>query len=131
MSGGPRVGVARSAVGAAHGRGSTRAGSHHWWAQRLTALCLVPLSLWFIYSVIRLSGASHQAVINWMSSTASLTLMLVLIVTTFHHLQLGMQMVIEDYVRGDLARWGIVLAVRAASALLATACIVSVLKIGL
>ena len=130
MSGRLRTDLSRSAQ-EMHGRGAARTGLHHWWAQRLTALALVPLSLWFVGSVIHLSGASHQAVIDWMSSTVTLSLMLVLIVATFHHLQLGMQVVIEDYVHDDLAKRGSVLAVKTASGFLALVCIVSVLKIGL
>lgn len=131
MSGTPHIDLLRSPLGRALGLGSAHAGSHHWWAQRLTALALVPLSLWFIFSVIHLSGASHQAVIDWLSSTLTLGLMLALIVATFHHLQLGVQVVIEDYVHGELVKMGIVLAVKAMSAFLALVCIVSVLKIGL
>jgi succinate dehydrogenase / fumarate reductase, membrane anchor subunit len=131
MSGAPRLDLLRSPLGRARGLGSARAGSHHWWAQRLTALALVPLSLWFIFSVIHLSGASHQVVIDWLSSPLTLSLMLALILATFHHLQLGLQVVIEDYVKGEWRKTGIVLAVKAISMFLALTCIVSVLKIGL
>jgi succinate dehydrogenase / fumarate reductase membrane anchor subunit len=131
MSGTPHIDVLRSPLGQARGLGSARAGSHHWWAQRLTALALVPLTLWFIFSVIHLSGASHQAVIDWLSVPLTLGLMLALIVATFHHLQLGVQVVIEDYVHYERIKIGAVLAVKALSILLALVCIVSVLKIGL
>jgi len=131
MSGAPRIDLLRSPLGRARGLGSARAGSHHWWAQRLTALALVPLSLWFIFAVIHLAGASHQVVIDWLSSPLTLSLMLALILATFHHLQLGLQVVIEDYVRGEWRKTGIVLAVKAISMFLALTCIVSVLKIGL
>jgi succinate dehydrogenase / fumarate reductase membrane anchor subunit len=131
MSGAPRIDLLRSPLGRARGLGSARAGSHHWWAQRLTALALMPLSLWFIFSVIHLSGASHQAVIDWLSSPLTLSLMLALILATFHHLQLGLQVVIEDYVKAEWRKTGIVLGVKAISMLLALTCIVSVLKIGL
>jgi succinate dehydrogenase / fumarate reductase membrane anchor subunit len=131
MSGAPHVDMLRSPLGRARGLGSARAGSHHWWAQRLTALALVPLTLWFIFSVIRLAGASHHEVIDWLSGPLTLGLMLALIVATFHHLQLGVQVVIEDYVHDERFKIGAVLAVKALSVLLALVCIVSVLKIGL
>ena len=67
MSGTPHIDMLRSPLGRARGLGSARAGSHHWWAQRLTALALVPLTLWFIFSIIHLAGASHQVVIDWLS----------------------------------------------------------------
>lgn len=131
MSGTPHIDILRSPLGRARGLGSARAGSHHWWAQRLTAIALVPLTLWFIFSVIHLSGASHQAVIDWLSAPLTLGLMLALIVATFHHLQLGVQVVIEDYVHSEAAKMASVLLVKGLSVLLALVCIVSVLKIGL
>jgi succinate dehydrogenase / fumarate reductase membrane anchor subunit len=131
MSETPHIDMLRSPLGRARGLGSARAGSRHWWSQRLTAMALVPLTLWFIYSVIHLSGVPHQAVIGWMSSPLTLGLMLALIVATFHHLQLGVQVVIEDYVHDERYKIGGVLAVKALSVLLALMCIVSVLKIGL
>ena len=127
----PHIDILRSPLGRARGLGSARAGSHHWWSQRLTAIALVPLTLWFIFSVIHLSGATHQMVIEWLSSPLTLGLMLALIVATFHHLQLGVQVVIEDYVHDERTKMGAVLAVRALCILLALVCIVSVLKIGL
>lgn len=127
----PHVDVLRSPLGRARGLGSARAGSGHWWAQRLTALALVPLTLWFIYAVIHLSGASHQTVIDWLSAPLTLGLMLALIVATFYHLQLGLQVVIEDYVHNELLKVASVLLIKALSVLLALVCIVSVLKIGL
>jgi succinate dehydrogenase / fumarate reductase membrane anchor subunit len=131
MSGTPRIDLLRSPLGRARGLGSARAGSHHWWVQRLTAIALVPLTIWFIFSVIHLSGASRQQVIDWLSAPLTLCLMLALIVATFHHLQLGLQVVIEDYIHNDRIKFATVLLIKALSAFLALVCIVSVLKIGL
>jgi succinate dehydrogenase / fumarate reductase membrane anchor subunit len=94
-------------------------------------MALVPLTLWFIFSVIHLSGAPHQAVIEWLSAPLTLGLMLALIAATFHHLQLGLQVVIEDYVHDERAKMASVLLVKALSVMMALVCIVSVLKIGL
>jgi succinate dehydrogenase / fumarate reductase membrane anchor subunit len=121
----------RSPLSRARGLGSARTGSHHWWAQRLTAIALAPLTLWFIFAVIHLSGATHQAVIEWLSAPLTLGLMIALIAATFHHLQLGLQVVIEDYVHDDRIRLASVLLIKALSVIMALACIVSVLKIGL
>jgi len=131
MSGTPHIDTLRSPLARARGLGSARAGSAHWWAQRLTALALVPLTFWFIFSVIHLAGASHQAVADWLSAPVPLVLMLALIVATFHHLQLGLQIVIEDYVRHEPAKTSSLLLIKALCWLLAVVCIVSVLKIGL
>ena len=131
MSGTPHIDILRSPLGRARGLGSARAGSHHWWAQRLTAIALVPLTLWFIFSVIHLSGATHQVVIDWLSGPLTLGLMVALIIATFHHLQLGLQVVIEDYVHQEAAKTGVVLLMKAVCVILALVCLVSVLKIGL
>jgi succinate dehydrogenase / fumarate reductase membrane anchor subunit len=131
MSDTPHLNTLRSPLGRARGLGSARAGSHHWWAMRLTSLALVPLTLWFIFAVIRLAGASHQAVIDWLSAPLTMGLMLALIVATFHHLHLGLQVVIEDYVHDDRFKVPAVLLIKGLSFLLALVCFVSVLKIGL
>ena len=131
MSGPPHIDTRRSELARARGLGSARAGSHHWWAQRLTALALVPLTIWFIFSVIHLTGATRPEVILWLSAPWTMGLMLALIVATFHHLQLGVQVVIEDYVHDERIKTGAVLAVKGLCMLLALVCLVSVLKIGL
>ncbi len=131
MLGTPHIDILRSPLGRARGLGSARAGSHHWWVQRLTAVALVPLTIWFIFSVIHLSGATHQVVIDWLSTPLTLGLMVALIIATFHHLQLGLQVVIEDYVHQEAAKTGAVLLMKAACVMLALVCLVSVLKIGL
>jgi len=126
----PHVDMMRSPLGRARGLGSARAGAAHWWAERITALALVPLSLWFLCAVVRLLGASRQDVVSWMAGPLPIVLMIALVIATFHHLQLGLRVVIEDYVTSDAARIGGVLLVKGLSVLLAIACIVSVLRIG-
>ncbi len=127
----PHVAILRSPLGRARGLGAAHAGSTHWWAQRVTALALVPLTLWFICAVIRLNGEGRDVMLGWISQPLPLVLMLLLIVATFHHLRLGLQVVIEDYVHQEPMKMGAILAVNAACVLLALTCIVSVLKIGL
>jgi succinate dehydrogenase / fumarate reductase, membrane anchor subunit len=130
MAGTPYVNTLRSPLGRARGLGSAKAGSAHWRAQRTTGLALVPLTIWFIYSVIHLSGASREAVMHWLSAPLPMVLMVALIIATFHHLQLGLQVVIEDYVHYEPAKMVSLLLARGLSWLLALVCIVSVLKIG-
>jgi succinate dehydrogenase / fumarate reductase membrane anchor subunit len=111
--------------------GSARAGSQHWRAQRLTAVALVPLTLWFIWSMLRLAGASQADVADWLASPVRLALMLALILATFHHLQLGLQVVIEDYVPREGVKLMAVLAVKGLCVLLALICAISALALGL
>jgi succinate dehydrogenase / fumarate reductase membrane anchor subunit len=127
----PHLDMMRSPLGRARGLGAAHIGSAHWWAQRLTSLVLIPLTLWFIWSAIRLSGEPREVMVAWLSAPLPLVLMLVLVVATFHHLQLGLQVVIEDYVHNEPLKIGSVLLVKALCVLLALVCIVSVLKIGL
>src|SRR5580698_8852958 len=108
----PHIDMLRSPLGRARGLGSARSGSKHWWAQRLTAVALVPLTLWFIWSVMHLTDGSQSDVADWLSSPVRLALMLSLIVATFHHLQLGMQVVIEDYVTREGVKLMAVFAVK-------------------
>jgi len=125
----PRVDMLRSPLGRARGLGSARAGSHHWWVQRLTAVALIPLTLWFIFSAILLTGATQEAMVAWLSAPHRLALMLALILATFHHLQLGLQVVIEDYVHDEKVKVPAVLVMKGVCWLLAAACVVSVLKL--
>jgi succinate dehydrogenase / fumarate reductase membrane anchor subunit len=127
----PHIDMLRSPLGRARGLGSARAGSKHWWAQRLTSIALVPLTLWFIWSMLHLTGASQSDVADWLSSPVRLALMLALIIATFHHLQLGLQVVIEDYVPQEGTRLAAVLAVKGLCILLALICIICALILGL
>jgi succinate dehydrogenase / fumarate reductase, membrane anchor subunit len=127
----PHLDMMRSPLGRARGLGSARAGSTHWWAQRVTALALVPLSLWFICAAIRLAGASRADVADWLHAPLPIVLMICLVITTFYHLQLGLQVVIEDYLQDDALRLASILLIKAAAFVLALACIVSVLHLGL
>ena len=127
----PQVDIMRSPLGRARGLGSARAGVAHWWAQRITSIALIPLTLWFLCAMIRMIGATRDDVAFWMAGPLPIVLMIALVIATFYHLQLGLQVVIEDYVTNDALRVGSILLVKGLSLLLALACIVSVLKLGL
>ena len=76
----------------------TQKGLHHWWMQRLTAVALIPLTLWFAFSVTCISGAEYTDVIAALSSPLNAILITALIIVSFYHAALGMQVVFEDYV---------------------------------
>ena len=126
----PQVDIMRSPLGRARGLGSARAGAAHWWAQRLTSLALLPLTLWFLCGMIRMVGTTRADVVAWMAGPLPIVLMIALVIATFHHLQAGLQVVIEDYVEHDALRIGSVLLVKGVAVLLALSCIVAVLRIG-
>jgi succinate dehydrogenase / fumarate reductase, membrane anchor subunit len=127
----PHIDMLRSPLGRARGLGSARAGSKHWWAQRLTAAALVPLTLWFIWSILHLTGAAQADIADWLSSPVRLALLLALIAATFHHLQLGLQVVIEDYVVQEGVKLASILAVKGLCILLALICAICALTLGL
>ena len=77
---------------------------HHWWAQRLTAVALIPLSLWFIYSLTTMYIANYDAVILWLSNLKNSLLMLFFVLILYYHAMLGLQVVIEDYVESASQR---------------------------
>jgi succinate dehydrogenase / fumarate reductase membrane anchor subunit len=119
----------RSPLGRALGLGPAKEGVEHWWMQRLTAVALVPLALWFVASVIALAGADHVKVVEWLSSPLAAILMLLLIGATFYHAALGLQVVIEDYIHGEGAKFAALVLNKLICFALAVAGIFAVLKI--
>ena len=90
----------RSPLGRVLGTGSAKEGVHHWWLQRLTSIALVPLTVWFVVSLLTLSSFEHVAIVTWMAhSWTALLLVLFILVATWHS-QLGARVVAEDYVHG-------------------------------
>jgi succinate dehydrogenase / fumarate reductase, membrane anchor subunit len=119
----------RTPLGRARGLGSAKDGTHHWWMQRVTAVALVPLAIWFVVGVVQHLGADHAAVKAWLSGPVSATLMVLLIAATFHHAALGLQVVIEDYVAREGLRLGLVLAIKFLCYALAGIGVFSVLRL--
>ena len=119
----------RSPLGKVRGLGSAKDGTHHWWMQRVTALALIPLAIWFVASVIALVGKDHMAFTAWVKNPVSATLLVLLIAATFHHGQLGLQVVIEDYVHREGTKLASILIVKFAAVILAGIGIFSVLRI--
>lgn len=88
----------RTPLGRARGLGSAKDGLHHWWMQRVTALALIPLTVWFVASVVGLAGSGYEDFIIWLASPINATVMILFFGVTLYHAQLGMQVVYEDYV---------------------------------
>ena len=92
---------------------------YHWWAQRLTAIALVPLSLWFIYSLTTMYIANYDTVILWLNNLKNSLLMLFFILVLYYHAVLGLQVVIEDYVESVWQKKVLLLIVKFTSSLAA------------
>jgi succinate dehydrogenase / fumarate reductase membrane anchor subunit len=97
--------------------------------QRITAVALVPLTLWLVASIVSLAGADYRTVANWMGSPVTAVLLIALLLAGFRHAQLGLRVVIEDYVHHEGMKVGSILAVNAVFALLAIASILSIVKL--
>ena len=118
----------RSPLGRAIGLGSAKEGVEHWWLQRITAVALVPLSLWFVIAIIRLVGADSDGVRDWVGNPLPAIMLVLLLIATFYHAALGLQVVIEDYVHAELTKLGLVIIVRLACFAFAVAGIFAVLS---
>lgn len=94
----------RSHLGRVRGLGSSNDGVHHWWMQRLTGVALAPLCLWFVFCIVGLAGADLATVKAWVGRHYNPVLLVLFIICMFHHAQLGLQVVIEDYVHSEAAK---------------------------
>ncbi|GAB4176003.1 MAG: succinate dehydrogenase, hydrophobic membrane anchor protein [Thalassobaculales bacterium] len=119
----------RSMMGRVRGLGSAKEGVEHWWQQRLTAVALVPLLLWFVAGVIAAAGGDHAAVAAWIGNPVTAVLLLLLIGSGFLHGMLGLQVVIEDYIHGEGLKLALLVAVKFAGWGLGLASAFAVLKI--
>ncbi len=121
----------RAPLGRARGRGSAKHGSGHWRWQRITAVLLVPLGLWFAWATIGLIGLGfdHSVFRAWMSEPGNTLMMILFAAAMFHHAALGLQVVIEDYVHGPAAKTVSLFASNATMGVLAVSSILAVLRL--
>ena len=112
-------------------------GVQHWWMQRLTGLALIPLSLWFLFSVLALINTDKTAgavatLINfksWIGQNFNPALMCFFVLCVFHHAYLGLEVIIEDYVNTQPARRRCILFVKTGAILLGTLSILAVFSL--
>lgn len=118
----------RTTLGHVRGHGSAKTGTRQGAMQRLTAMALVPLTLWLVISIVAHVGSSYEHMHAWLSSPWTVSLMLLLLFTGMVHAQLGLQMVLDDYVHGKCIKSVSVIAVKFATALVGVYAAVSVLR---
>ncbi len=121
--------IRRSQLSRARGLGSAKSGIGHWWVQRMTAVALVPLSLYFVVSVILLLGADQARMAAYMAEPWNAALFLALIAMLFYHLALGVQVILEDYVPSEATRLMLMLVAKGVILFLALISAASVLKL--
>ncbi|UZR29270.1 succinate dehydrogenase, hydrophobic membrane anchor protein [Methylococcus mesophilus] len=119
----------RTPLARARGLGSAREGLHDWWRQRVTAVALVPLGLWFAFSVALLPSASHAELVAWLNVPWNTLLLLSFILIVFYHTMLGLQVIIEDYVHLDWLKLVGILGVKLVVCFLTLAAVYATLRI--
>lgn len=119
----------RTPLARARGLGSAKAGVHHWWMQRLTAIALIPLVVWFAVSLVMLSGGDYQVVRAWIGSPLVMVMLILTIGIGLHHGQLGLQVVWEDYTEGAF-RVVLIVLTKFLAVLFGLGAIVAILRIG-
>ena len=121
----------RSDLGRVRGLGTAKEGAHHWWMQRLTAIALIPLTLWFIISIASLNSASYAETVNWLSIPLVSIFMILLISSTLYHALLGVQVVVEDYIHYEGFKFLLLIGLKFIFLVLGVVSVFSLLKIAL
>ena len=116
-------------LGRVRGLGSARTGAHHWWLERLTSASTLLLFIWLLVSLLRLSALDYGTVTEWLASPVNAVVMLLLVVSTFWHVKLGMQVIIEDYVHEDGNKLALIILLNFAVVAAAALASVAILKI--
>ncbi len=119
----------RSSFDRTQGLGSAREGVGHWWLQRVTAVALVPLSLWFAASLIACARDDYGALLLWLHAPHITVLMVLLLIALFYHMALGLQVVVEDYVHTDRIKIPTVIVIHLGCFGLAIAGVIATLRI--
>lgn len=119
----------RAPLARVRGLGSAREGTEHYIAQRLTAVALIPLSIWFVFSLVTIVGADYQTVVAWMHTPINAILLIALLMAMFHHAQLGMRVVIEDYVNNEFYKVVLVTFTKFLSYIFGIATVLAVVRI--
>ncbi len=119
----------QSPIAKVRGLGSAKQGTHHWWYQRLTAVALVPLTLWVMSSIINATSMGYTDVQNWLTSPLNAALFLAFISALFFHAQLGMQVVIEDYIESEWQKIGCIMLVKFLAVIAGLASALAIIKV--
>jgi succinate dehydrogenase / fumarate reductase membrane anchor subunit len=119
----------RSPLGRVLGAGSAREGTGHWWAERVSAVALIPLTLWFFWSLLLLPNLDYATVHTWLSVPVSALLAVLLVAVTAYHSYLGTNVVVEDYVHTHSSKLFLMVSLRFVYVLCAGAGIFAILRI--
>ncbi len=119
----------RTPLANARGLGSAKQVTEHFWHQRITAVVLVPLTLWFTINLFLLSAMEYSMAVTWLSSPINSVLLLVFIISAYYHAMLGVRVVIEDYIHSEWQKVACLILVNVLVLLAGLVAILYVLKI--
>jgi succinate dehydrogenase / fumarate reductase membrane anchor subunit len=119
----------RTPLSRVEGLGSAKMGTRDFWHQRLTAVALVPLSIWFALAALKFVGADYQQTIAWLRVPWNALLLILFIVVIARHLAIGMQVIVEDYVPHEGLKLALIVLVKFGTWLIAAAAVFMVLGI--
>ena len=115
----------------AKGLGSAKHGLSHWITQRVTAIALVPLTIWFVSILAMMKDSSYQSSLNLVSNPFNATILILLILSMFWHAQLGLQVVFEDYISNKNTRMFCIIIMKFFMTVIGLLSALSVLRIAL
>lgn len=121
----------RTPLANVRGLGSAKEGTHHFWVQRLTAVALIPLGLWFLVGVVSLTGADYATAAAWIGKPLNTVLLVGLVIAVFYHAQLGLQVVVEDYIHTRWQKLTGLLILKLGLTLMGIAAVVAILRVAL
>ncbi|MGH6872033.1 MAG: succinate dehydrogenase, hydrophobic membrane anchor protein [Rhizomicrobium sp.] len=113
------------------GLGAAHSGTQHFWRQRITAVALIPLSIWFVVSALHFVGAQGFEVDIFFQHPLNAALMGIFIVILLYHMQIGLQSVIDDYAAGPGMKIALILLNRGFAILVGVTCIIALLRIAI
>lgn len=116
-------------LGRVRGLGSAKSGVTHFWHQRVTAVALVPLVVWFVWSVARYAGAPYADVLEFFHNPFNAAAMLLFVIASLYHMVLGVQVVIEDYITSEGMKLALLLTTNFAAFAVGVICVIAVLRI--
>lgn len=119
----------RTPLARARGLGSAKEGTGHWLVQRITAVALIPLALWFVISILMLMHSDYVTVVNWLHAPWNAILLVLLVFTVYWHAYLGLQVVVEDYVHVGWLKLSTLVVLRFLAVILAAIGIFVVLRV--
>lgn len=121
----------RSPLSRVLGSGSAKEGTEHWWMQRVTAVALLIIGLWFLVSIAGLADYDRAALYRWAGHPLHAVMLILASITLAWHSTLGVQVIVEDYVHGPLLKVSALLLNKFLHIFLAAAALLAVLKIAL